>query len=135
MVTIVAHPETGALFTPTSKEGWSKCQLAETAIVVNNGVITQQKRVAFALVSNAVAEALAGLKNGSKFPVNGKIVRKTTSEPQFTGHKEVVNPSTGDPMGYYSTYKFTTDLNESDIDERVAIEVVAEVTAANNPLV
>jgi len=130
-VKIIAHPETGKLFTATSKESWVKCQVQSEELVVSNGIITKQKRVAFPLISSDAAEMMAGLKSGSVFPLEGKITRKITSEPQYDGHKAVVNPSTGEEMNYYQSYNFTTNLTEQDIDERVA-EVVAKKEMAPN---
>lgn len=136
-VTIVAHPETKALFTPTSNPDWVKCQLQSEEVTVNNGVMRLQKRVAFPLVDKKVADMLAkaGLKSGHNFPVPGKIIRKLTSQPQYEGQTEVVNPSTGEAMGYYQSYTFTSDLSASDIDEREAAftpsaEVVEEAEDA-----
>lgn len=119
-VIIVAHPETKALFTPTSNPDWVKCQLQTEEVVVNNGVMRLQKRVAFPLVDKKVADMLvkSGLKSGHNFPVPGKIIRKLTSEPQYEGQTQVVNPTTGEVMGYYQSYSFTSNLSASDIDER-----------------
>ena len=119
-IKIVAHPETGKMFTETSNSAWVKCQLQSEEIAVNNGVISLQKRVAFPLIDAKAAAFLKGLKSGDKFPIPGKIIRKVTSEPQYEGHKEVVNPSTGEVMGYYQSYTFTTDMSAYDVDERVA---------------
>lgn len=131
-VKIIAHPETGKLFTETSKEGWVKCQLQSKQMTVNNGVITMQTRTAFPLIQQEVADACAGLKSGSVFPLEGKITRKVTSEPQFEGHKKVVNPTTGEEMNYYQTFNFTTNMQEQDVDERVAESVsVSEKITAN----
>ena len=128
MVTINAHPKTGELFTATKNPEWVKCQLSSEEMTVNNGVIQVQKRVAFPLVSAKVVPLLKGLKSGSVFPIKGKITRKVTSTPQFAGHTEVVNPSTGEAMGYYQSYTFTTDMTASDVDERIAIATPAQAT-------
>lgn len=131
-IKIIAHPETGNLFTETSKEGWVKCQLQSEELIVSNGVITKQKRVAFPLISADAAAMMDNLKSGSVFPIEGKIVRKITSEPQYEGHRLVVNPSTGEEMDYYQTFEFTTDTSAVDIDERVAESVsVNKKTPAN----
>jgi len=42
-VKIIAHPETGKLFTATSKDGWVKCQVQSEELVSQNNVITKQK--------------------------------------------------------------------------------------------
>lgn len=131
-IKIIAHPETGNLFTETSKEGWVKCQLQSEELVVSNGVITKQKRVAFPLISADAASMMNSLKSGSVFPIEGKIIRKITSEPQYEGHKAVVNPSTGEEKNYYQTFEFTTNTSAVDVDERVVEAVsVTEKTPAN----
>lgn len=132
-VKIIAHPETGKLFTETSKEGWVKCQLQSKQMTVNNGVITMQTRTAFPLIQQEVVNACAGLKSGSVFPLEGKITRKVTSEPQFEGHKKVVNPTTSEEMNYYQTFSFTTNMQEQDVDERVAEEITDPVKEPANP--
>jgi len=123
-VKIIAHPETKALFTATSKEGWVKCQLASEEMTVNNGVVALNRRVAFpVLQAKLLSQApFAGLKDGDDFPINGKIIRRLTSVPQYEGHQEVINPSTGEAMGYYQSFTFTADLSASDIDERVLVQ-------------
>lgn len=135
-VKIIAHPETGALFTETKSEDWFKCQVQSEELSVNNGVINLNKRIAFPLVSKAVAEALKGMKSGDTFPLPGRIVRKLTSVPQFDGHKEVVNPTTGETMGYYQSYTFSSNEQEADVDERTTTTVTAtaEVVPANSAI-
>jgi len=114
-IKIIAHPETGKLFTATKKEGWVKCQVKSQQAVVSNGVITLQTRVAFPLVQAEIANSLFNqLKDGDTFPINGKIVRTVTAEPQYEGHQEVVNPETSEAMGYYQSYDFSDNLNASD---------------------
>ena len=119
-VKIIAHPETGKLFTETSNPDFVKCQLETREVVVQNGVMNVQKRVAFPLLSTSVVAELGTLKSGDVFPIQGKITRHLTSTPQFEGHKPVVNPKTGEDMGYYQTFEFTTNLAAYDTDERVS---------------
>jgi len=119
-VRIISHPETGAMFTPTKNEEIVKCQLrSEELAITKKGIIVVEPRVAFPALSAKVVPLLANLKSGDVFPIPGKIITKTTSVPQYEGHQEVVNPTTGEQMGYYRTYAFTTNLQEQDIDERV----------------
>lgn len=132
-IKIISHPETGKLFTATSNPEWVKCQLQSEEIVVNNGVIQLQKRVAFPLVSSKVAEALVGLKSGSAFPLDGRIIRKVSTTPQYEGHKQVVNPTTGQEMGYYQSFEFSTDTNAHDVDERLSGSVAVTNAAEGAP--
>lgn len=117
-VKIIAHPESGQMFTETKNPEWVKCQVRSEEVVVNNGVITLQGRVAFPLVSAKVAAVLSNLKGGDEFPVPGKIITKKSDIEQYADQKEVVNPTTGEAMGYYTTYHFTSNLNDEDIDVR-----------------
>jgi len=130
-VKIIAHPETGKLFTPTSIEGWVKCQVRSEELISSNGVISVQKRTAFPLIQQAAAELMSNLKNGDVFPLQGKIVRKVTLEPQYPNQKKVVNPQTGEEMGYYQSYTFTTDMNAVDEIEQTK----NTITAKQNTLV
>ena len=130
-IVIMSHPETGALFTPTKKEGWVKCRVESTDVVVNSGVITLQKRVAFPLVQQAVADHYSNLKSGDTFPIDGKIIRTVTSKPQFEGHQEVINPETGEAMGYYQSYEFTADMKAYDTDSREATTEKVEEKVEN----
>lgn len=116
-VKIIAHPETGNLFTATTKDGWVKCQVKSQEAVVSNGVITLQSRVAFPLVHQAVVESdlFKNLADGSSFPLPGKVIRKVTAEAQYEGHQEVINPETGETMGYFQTYDFTSDMKAGDL--------------------
>lgn len=133
-VKIIAHPESGKLFTETSKDGWVKCQLQSEELVTSpKGVITKQKRTAFPLLSKDAVEMMSGLKNGSVFPLEGKIVRKLTSEPQFEGHQAVLNPETKETMDYYQTYTFTTDMSLYDVDEREVVKETSNASAQMEP--
>lgn len=131
-IKIIAHPETGKMFTATSNPEWVKCQLQSEEIVVNNGVIQLQKRTAFPLVSSKVAEVLAGLKSGAAFPLEGRIIRKVTSTAQYEGHKQVINPTTKEEMGYYQSFDFSSDPSAHDSDERVS-GVVATTKVESTP--
>ncbi len=118
-VKIIAHPESGQMFTATKNPEWLKCQVRSEEIVVNdNNVVTLQPRVAFPLVSAKVAAVLSNLKDGDEFPIPGKIITKKSDIEQYADQKEVVNPTTGEAMGYYTTYHFTSNLNDQDIDVR-----------------
>jgi len=117
-VVIKAHPETGKMFTETNNPEIFKCQLQSKEIAVNNKFITEQTRVAFPPLTKEVVEAFSHLKDGDRFPIDGKIRKIVSSIPQFEGHQEVINPKTEEKMGYYQTFEFTSDLNKSDMDLR-----------------
>jgi hypothetical protein len=131
-IVIVAHPETGEMFTPTSKAGWLKCQLREVGkITVNNGVITMNERVSFPLLQEKVCKAFAHLKDGDKFPIPGQIQRILSREPRYEGHQTVKKgPDTDeealiDGLPYYSQYTFTTNTS---LPADVWVEEGAELT-------
>lgn len=119
-VKIIAHPETGKLFTETSNPDYVKCQLETKEMVVTNGVGNIQKRTVFPLFSTEFVQMLGALKSGDIFPIQGKIIRHVTSTPQYDNHKPVVNPKTGEEMGYYQTFEFTTNMDAYDTDKRVS---------------
>lgn len=123
-VKIIAHPTTGELFTQTSNSKWYKCQIESKELSMSNGFINLSKRSAFPLIPKEAVEMLQemGLKSGDNFPIQGKITRKITSAPQFEGHQPVSNPKTGEIMNYYQSFTFTENVNETDVDERVAVE-------------
>jgi hypothetical protein len=118
---IVAHPETKELYTETNKKDFFKCQVREIGtITVNKGVINSNDRVAFPLLPEKVIKmpAFANLKDGSAFPVSGKIQRVLSLEPQFEGHQTVKKGSEPDAeealmngQVYYSQYIFTDNMN------------------------
>jgi len=115
-VRIKAHPETGKLFTQTNNPDIFKCRIESTQIEVVNEFVVKQSRSAFPPVTREVVESLQHLKDGDVFPIPGKIVRTLSTVPQYEGHQEVINPKTEEKMGYYQTYKFTSDMNASDKD-------------------
>jgi hypothetical protein len=136
-VIIVAHPTTGALFTPTANPDWVKCQLRSTSIGVNNGVVASINKVAFPLISKSVADTLVthGLKAGSVFPVEGKIIRKQSRVPFFEGQNPVSQKDGTVIMyegaEYYQQYEFTADMSQAD-DQRIGAPVAANVEVKEN---
>lgn len=119
---IHVHPETGSFFTPTKKEGWVKCQLRTQELAESNGVISLQKRTAFPLIQQEVADLLEpNLTDGGVFPLTGKIIRTVTKLPQYDGHSKVQNPETKEKKNYYQSFTFTTNMNEKDSIEEGAI--------------
>ena len=117
---IVAHPETGKLFTPTEKNAdWSKCQVRQSGVKVTNGVISNASRSAFPLIDTKVANELLknGLKSGDAFPIEGQIVRRLSKIPFYENQNPVTNPNTGEVMKkdgepYYMQDSFTSDMTE-----------------------
>ncbi len=131
-LTIIAHPETGKLFTETSNPEWSKCQLRQSGIRVVNGVISNASKSAFPLIATSVANDLikAGLKSGDAFPVEGQIARQLSRVPFYEGQNPVTNPTTGeivmkDGEQYFMQDVFTVDM-EVPSESWVATEMIAK---------
>lgn len=123
-VIIVAHPETGKLFTETKNPKFVKCQLKTSGgFRVQNGVIDKDKTVCFSLLSKSAADQLEalGLKDGGSFSnfVPGKIVRQLSRVPFYPEQKVVLVGAGGENerpalIGgneYYQQFQFTADLN------------------------
>lgn len=121
-VTIVGHPESGELFTASKKEGFYKCMVQSTTISVNNGMIDEQKVVAFPAVTEAAVKHFSNLKDGDLFPIPGQIVINEyfdTDEKYREGMVAKINPTTQEPhlvdgKKVYRETTFTTDLNRSN---------------------
>lgn len=116
-VIIVAHPETGEMFTE-QKNDIFKCQVRSEEVVVKNKFITKETRVAFPPFTKDAVEAFSHLKDGDRFPIEGRIRKTVSSIPQFEGHQQVTNPETDEKMGYYHTFEFTSNLKVNDLDIR-----------------
>lgn len=120
-VIIVAHPETGKLFTPTANPKFVKTQLkTQGGFRVSNGVIAEDNTVCFPLISAGVAKSLeeAGLKSGDVFPVEGKIIRQLSRVPFYKDQTVVLvgaggeneRPALIEGNEYYQQFQFTADL-------------------------
>lgn len=118
LVYVKKHPETGDIFTPGKTEGWGSIRVeTKPALVSTNGVMSYRKRVAFPRMQKEVFEQME-LKDGST--LQGKIIWKTSTFPQYEGHDPKINPTTkeeitnefGEPV--YMTQEFTTDLKAED---------------------
>lgn len=121
-VTIVAHPESGELFTASKKEGFFKCMVQSTTISVNNGMIDEQKVVAFPAITEAALKHFSSLKDGDAFPIPGQVVVSEyfdTDEDYREGMVAKINPTTMedhlvDGKNVYRETTFTTDLNRTN---------------------
>lgn len=129
---IIENPKTNELFTPVN-DNLVKCQLKSETVFgqSKSGIMTSSSRVAFPTFDKKTAEALQSqfnLKNGSTFPIPGKIVRLTSTTPMWEGQTEVSNPTTGAGMGYYQNFVFTTNLEDTDRDitSELALAAVSE---------
>lgn len=115
-VKIVAHPETGAIITPTRKEGWGTIRVDAESVSFSNGIMNKRNRTAFIRGEIATLKQFAQ-RAGQVIP--GKIVRTMSYEPFYEGQNPVVNPTTGevslnDGKEYYQSFDFTDNLNAGD---------------------
>jgi hypothetical protein len=128
VVKVVAHPETGAIFTVgTNNPAWCVMRVDSQAVVMNNGIMDIQKRTAFVRMKTEVSEVL-GYKAGQILP--GKIVKTESFAPFYENQPAKINPSTGEvvltqgrPTFIQMTY--TMDANAQDTFISEDAEVIA----------
>jgi hypothetical protein len=63
--------------------------------------------------------------------VQGKIIRKTSSQPFYNGQEPVVNPTTGEATlrngsVFYQQFEFTQVANATDVEIEVEVEEQVE---------
>jgi hypothetical protein len=137
---IVAHPVTGAVITlGESEKGnkYGKMRVDQKSLSSEGGALRVANRSAFITIFEDDLEfALANFKAGDEYPIDGKIVRKETREPQYDGHKAKINPETKEDFlvggqKVYMTDTWTGDLNALDqlITEASSVEAAAEVVS------
>lgn len=113
--TVVAHPQTGLVVTPSTKnKEWGTVRVDSSTTSFSNGILNKSNRVAF--IRGKLAD-LKGFTAGQR--IQGKIVRQTSPEPFYPGQDPVTNPTTGEQMQingapYYQNYVFTDNVNASD---------------------
>lgn len=118
-VTIVAHPTTGALITPsTNNPEWGTVRVDAQTVEFNNGIMNVRSRTAF--VRGEIKNLKTTFTRAGQI-LQGKIIKQTSSEPFYTGQKEVINPQTGEIVmkngsAFYQNYVFTTDLSAADCE-------------------
>ena len=124
---VVPHPETGKIITEsTTSKGFGTVRLDSTEMVVSNGFVNERKRSAF------VRGEVEVLKKMFSSPqIQGKIIRKTSSQPFYNGQTPVVNPTTGeevlrDGACFYQQFEFTQVANATDVEVEVEVEEQVE---------
>lgn len=134
-VSVVAHPETGAIITPSSNNPeWGTVRVDAKSVEFNNGIMNTRNRTAFI---RGEIKNLQQIFTRAGQVLHGKIIKETSSEPFYTGQKPVINPQTGEVVlrngrEFYQNYVFTTNLSESD--REVVQETVASDAAAALPV-
>ena len=96
IVKVVAHPETGAIITPSTKNPeWGTFRVDAENVSMENGILNLSKRSAFIRGKIEQLNQL-GLKAGQTLP--GKIVKKESFEPFYEGQQAKINPSNGETV-------------------------------------
>ena len=135
--TIMAHPESGVIITPsTSNPEFGTIRVDQVADVFNNGFFATQRRVAFIRGRVSDLEGLVErfkLKEGST--LNGKIIKQESFEPFYTKadgtpQEPKIHPTTNeviltDGRPTYLNFVYTEDNSASD--HWVENELVEEV--------
>lgn len=124
---VMPHPETGKIITEsTNSPGFGTVRLDSTEMVVTNGFVNERKRSAFV---KGKIETLR--KMFTSLQVQGKIIRKTSSQPFYNGQEPVVNPTTGEATlrngsVFYQQFEFTQVANATDVEIEVEVEEQVE---------
>lgn len=130
-VTVVAHPTTGQIITPsTNNPEWGVVRIDAQSVEFNNGILNTRNRTAF--IRGEIKNLKQMFTRAGQI-LQGKIIKETSSEPFYAGQQPVINPQTAEVVmkngaPFYQNYIFTTNLSKTDR------EVVAQTTtvAANS---
>lgn len=129
--TVVAHPVTGLIITPSANNPeYGKFRLDQEVKVFSNGFMSVQKRTTF--IAGRISD-LETLKLRAGMVLRGKIIRVESFEPQYEGQAPKINPSTGEIIltngrETYLTFQYTEDPEALDmwIEESVVLEEIEE---------
>lgn len=132
-VTVVAHPTTGLVITPSTKNPeWGTVRVDAKSVEFNNGIMNTRNRTAF------IRGEIAGLKQmftRAGQVLAGKIIKETSTTPFYSGQPPVINPQTSEVVlkhgaEFYQNYVFTTDLSATDREvSGLTASVLAEAVA------
>ena len=118
-VTVVAHPTTGAIITPSSNNPeWGTVRVDAQSVEFNNGIMNTRSRTAF--IRGEIKNLKQVFTRAGQI-LQGKIIKETSSEPFYAGQTPVINPQTAEIVmkngaPFYQNYVFTTNLSDSDRD-------------------
>lgn len=132
-VTVVAHPETGKIITPSSNNpDWGTVRVDSESVEFTNGILNKRNRTAFI---RGEIKNLAGVFTRAGQIMQGKIVKHTSKTPFYKGQNPVMNPTTSevvmrDGAPFYQNYEFTTDLSATDNEVLAETRDVASKTTA-----
>lgn len=128
--TVVAHPVTGLIITPSvNNPEYGKIRLDQEVRVFNNGFMSIQKRTAFVA---AKIEDLESLKLRVGSIMEGKIIKIESFSPQYEGHTPKINPTTGEVVltngrETYLTFKYVENPKAMDTWIEEEEEVLEEI--------
>jgi hypothetical protein len=133
-VTVAAHPETGNVITPSTKNvEYGTIRVDSVEVTFNNGLLNKSKRSAF-IRGKQDELAELNLVEGSKMA--GKIVKMEQYTPFYDGQNTKINPTTGEVVltegrETYIQFVFTEDQTETDrfIHSGAPVEETVEATA------
>lgn len=96
-VTVIAHPETGAVITEsTTKPGYGTFRVDTETVTMEDGFVNISKRTAFI---RGTMENLAKLNLTAGKTLPGTIIRVESFEPQYEGHQPKQYPPSSEFAG------------------------------------
>ena len=135
IVKVVAHPETGAIITASTKNPeWGTFRVDSENVSMENGILNLSKRSAFIRGKIEQLNQL-GLKAGQSLP--GKIVKRESFAPFYEGQNPKINPSNGETVltnGRPSYIEFVYSANPDAPDTWVGEDTTAVSAEVANAL-
>jgi hypothetical protein len=130
MVNVIAHPTTGLVITPSTKNPeWGTFRVDSTHTSFENGIVNVQKRSAFI---RGPLVALNTLSLSANKKLAGQIIKRESYAPFFEGQSPKINPRTQEVVlsngrETFLEYVYTEDLASCDV---FITEVPVAVTTA-----
>lgn len=118
IVKVVAHPTTGLVVTPSTKNPlWGTFRVDSENVSMENGIMNRSKRSAFIRGQLLDLNSL-GLKADQALP--GKIIKRESFEPFYVGQPAKLNPTTMQVVltngrETYIEFAYTEDVNAPDV--------------------
>lgn len=95
---VVAHPETGAVFTPSKNDekaaaGWGTVRIDAKQASMSNGILNVRNRTTFLRMQKDSFDFMGYKANQT---VEGVVVRTLAFKPFYEGQEPVINPTSGE---------------------------------------